>query len=127
MTALFWFGIGLLSTGGRFDELWHHLGQVVRFDEEFMIFSCFLLFSIAMAVHILAIAWRTSYRSRFLFPQLGIVYSITALILGNTLRQPMHDPIETWFQIIYPLLVICGFVAIFGRRYVCILTQQQND
>jgi hypothetical protein len=126
LTGLLWFGISLLSLGGRLDRLWDHLGQAVRFEEEFMIFSCFLLFSIAVAVHLVAVGWRTSYRHRFLFPELGIVYSIAALIVGNIARQPMRNPVEAWFQIIYPLLVVGGFAAIFGRRYIRILRHEPD-
>jgi hypothetical protein len=86
-----------------------------------MIFSCFLLFSVAVAVHMVAVGWRVSYRRRFLFPELGIMYSVGALILGNLVRQPLRNPVEAWVQIVYPLLVVAGFVHIFGRRYAHVL------
>lgn len=86
-----------------------------------MVFSCFLLFSVAVAIHVVALGWQTSYRHRFLFPELGILYSIAALILGTLVRQPMRNPVEAWFQIIYPIVIIAGFATIFGRRYIRIL------
>jgi len=121
LTASCWFAISLLSLGGDLEALWDHLGQAARFDEEFMIFSCFLLFSVAFAVHIVAIGWRVSYRRRFLLPELGILYSVSVLILGNILRQPLRNPVEAWFQIIYPIVVVGVFVFIFGRPYAHIL------
>ena len=52
--------------------------------------------------------------------------AIAALIVGNIARQPMRNPVEAWFQIIYPVLVVGGFAAIFGRRYIRILRHEPD-
>ncbi len=120
-SVIIWLGVSLLSLGGRHDGYWgnftHHLGQAVRFDEELIAFSCFLLFSVSIAVHLIAIQWQASYRVRFLPAQLGVIYAVAALILGSILRQPLRQPWENWFHVIFTLAAVGGFVAAFGRKY----------
>jgi hypothetical protein len=129
-TALCWLGVSLLSVGGRHDgylgNLWWRLRQAARFDEELIAFSCFLLFSVAVAVHLVAVRWRASYRARFLPPQLGVLYAVAALVLGSVLRQPLRQPWEVWFHVVFTLAAVIGFVALFGRRYFRILRHEPD-
>lgn len=129
-TAIIWLGVSLLSLGGRHNGYWgnftHHLGQAFRFDEELIAFSCLLLFSVAVAVHLIAMQWRASYRVRFLPAQLGALYAVAALILGRVLRQPLRQPWEVWFHVVFTLAAMAGFVALFGRRYLRILRHEPD-
>jgi hypothetical protein len=121
LTTACWFALSLLTFRGRMDVLWDHLGQALHFDEEFLAFSCYLLFSFALAVHAVAITWRASYRHRFLPPQLGLLYAVFALVGGSMIRAPLRDPLETWFIVVFTLLAVGGFIGIFRQRYARIL------
>ncbi|MCC6680736.1 MAG: hypothetical protein IT445_07525 [Phycisphaeraceae bacterium] len=127
-TAACWLAVSLWSVGDRhngyFGNLWMRLEQATHFDEELIAFGCFLLFSIAVAVHLVAIRYRAAYRVRFLPAQLGAAYAVVALILGSILRQSFHQPWDDWFHVAFTLVAVAGFVALFGRPYSRILRHE---
>lgn len=127
-TVASWLAVSLLLVGGGHDgywgNLWWRLQQARRLDEELIMFVCALLFSVAFAVHLVAIGFRTGYRQRFLYPQLGVVYAVVALVAGSILRQPLRQPWEIPFHVLFVLLAAAGFVGLFGRRYLRIMRHE---
>jgi hypothetical protein len=109
---------------GHWEALWWHLQQAADVDEELIVFTCILLFSVSVAVHLVAIGFRAGYLVRFLYPQLGMAYAIFALVAGSILRHLFHQPWDDAFHALFTALAVAGYVALFGRHYLKILRHE---
>ena len=128
LTILCWLAVSLAAVAGGPDsvcaDLVWKLWQAARLDEELIVFSCFLLFSISVSMHVEAFRFKASYRDRFLYPQLAITYSLAALLSGSLLRHLFHAPFDDWFHLLYTLTACAGFVAVFGGAFLRILRRE---
>ena len=56
-----------------------------------------------------------------MFPQLGMLYSVLALIVGAVARELFRQPYDAWFHLVYTVGASGVFVAIFCRPFRRIL------
>ena len=129
-TLVCWLAVCFGSVGGDHFGYWGNLlsklEQAVHMDEELIVLSCFLLFSVAISMHVEGFRFKTRYRDRFMYPQLGILYSVVALVGGSALRHLFHDPFDNWFHLAYTVVSCAGFGVIFYPKFRRILAREAS-
>ncbi len=127
-TLVCWLAACFVTLGGDHFGYWGNLlwklEQAVHMDEELIVLSCYLLFSVAISMHVEAFRFKARYRDRFIYPQLGILYSVVALLAGSMLRHLFHDPFEDWFHLAYTVVSCVGFSVIFYAKFKRILRRE---
>jgi len=122
LTILCLFVLSFIWLGGNTGELFYNLSTLLMWDVNSLVFSSLILFSISVAMHIIAIGWAVNHHHRYFFPRLGILYAIVALVAGNIILHVMFNTdVPIWSCITYVALTSCGFLAIFSRRFIQIL------
>ena len=125
-----WLVVSIVTFGhgpfGYWDNLVWKLEQALHLDEELIVFSSFLLFSVSVSTHVHGFRFKARYRDRFMYPQLGILYSALALLVGSVLRHLFHDPFDNWFHLAYTLLSCAVFGLIFCAKFKRILIRETS-
>jgi len=100
----------------------HHIKQAVELDEELIILSCVLLFSVSISFFLVNSASKAKRRKRIFYLFTAICYSVLALVLGTLIRHKFHQPVEMYFHLVYSVIILLAFWRIFRKRYLIIKT-----